>query len=499
MPALAALAVGGYRLDGPSLWRDEAYTISAARRPVGQIFALLGHVDAVHGPYYLCMHFVIGLLGISEVAVRLPSLLCMSIAAGFTAALGRRLARTATLPAPSIVGLLSGLLLAGAPQTTYYAQDARPYGPVVMFAVISTYLLIQAAADSRWRWWVAYGAGIAATGMFNVFALLLVAGHGVTLLLARAQGAGGRRAEPLAPLSRWLAAVVAAVVALAPIIYFGYQQGRTLGWASRPGLRAVTHLVADFAGSMHLIPLVAVIALCGILASWAPRCPGQLTLAGAALPWLVLPPLILISVSLFHPAYVERYVVFCLPGLALLCAAGLAGLARLAAMTPIGKLRPALAWAPSALIVIAVAVMLIGPQRVVRRAASRPDNLRAVAAIVSANERPGDVIFYVSTRTRVVSLAYPAPFQRLRDLTLAQSPAASETLIGTQVSPSTLRGRFLGVRRVWILGRHPQQFTSPGPALDREEIALVSGMRLLGQWHTRSILFRLYAVSGSAR
>ena len=81
VPALAALVVGGYRLGAPSLWRDEAYTISAAHRSVGQIFALLGHVDAVHGPYYLGMHFVVSLLGTSAVALRLPSLLGMVITA----------------------------------------------------------------------------------------------------------------------------------------------------------------------------------------------------------------------------------------------------------------------------------------------------------------------------------------------------------------------------------------------------------------------------------
>ena len=63
IPALAALAVGGYRLGGPSLWRDEAYTLTTAQRSFGQIFALLLHVDAVHGPYYLGMHVVVGRAG----------------------------------------------------------------------------------------------------------------------------------------------------------------------------------------------------------------------------------------------------------------------------------------------------------------------------------------------------------------------------------------------------------------------------------------------------
>jgi mannosyltransferase len=509
VPALAALAVGGYRLGAPSLWRDEAYTISAAHRSVGQIFALLWHVDAVHGPYYLCMHFVISLFGASAVALRLPSLLGMGITAGFTAALGRRLARGAALPAPAVTGLVAGLLFAAAPQTTYYAQDGRPYGPVVMFAVIATYLLVRAAADRRWRWWTAYGAAIALTGLFNLFALLLVAAHGVTLLLARGQARSHRRAggdpapqpadQPQAAMVRWLVVVTAAVAVLAPMLYLGYQQGHTLGWVSRPGLRTVGRLVAMFAGSKNLIPLVAAIALGGALAGWRSRRPGELTLTGVTLPWLVLPPLILISVSQVHPVYVERYVVFCVPALALLSAAGLAWLVRLAAATPAGQRRPALAWLPSAAILAALAVLLIGPQQAIRQPAARPDNLRAAAAVISAHERPGDGIFYIPARTRVLSIAYPGPFQRLRDLALARSPAASDSLVGIQVGPSALRSRFAGVRRVWIIRWTSQHSLRPGSPTGQEELKLVGGMHLVRRWHVKTITISLYATSGAAR
>jgi len=155
IPVAAALAVGGYRLGGASLWRDEAYTLAAAGRPSGQIVGLLLHVDAVHGPYYLGMHLVIGLLGSSAAALRLPSLLATSLAAGLTAVLGRRLARMSSLPVPALTGMLAGLLYVAAPQTTWYAQDARPYGLVTLFAVAASYLLVVAIGDGRRRWWAA--------------------------------------------------------------------------------------------------------------------------------------------------------------------------------------------------------------------------------------------------------------------------------------------------------------------------------------------------------
>ena len=90
VPAAVSLVVGGYQIGAPSLWRDEAYTKDAIARPFTQIFALLGHQDAVHGAYYLLMHVVAAVLGTSATALRFPSLCAMVIAAGFVAATGRR-------------------------------------------------------------------------------------------------------------------------------------------------------------------------------------------------------------------------------------------------------------------------------------------------------------------------------------------------------------------------------------------------------------------------
>ena len=80
------------------------------------------------------------------------------------------------------------MVFATAPYMTYYAQMARSYAIVTMFATIATYLLIRAYADGRWGWWAAYAAAVALTGLFNLFGLLIVVAHGVTLLLTDARG-----------------------------------------------------------------------------------------------------------------------------------------------------------------------------------------------------------------------------------------------------------------------------------------------------------------------
>ena len=171
----------------------------------------------MHGAYYLLMHVVAAVLGTSATALRFPSLCAMVIATGFVAATGRRAAALALaarpggrkagrgLDVPALTGLLSGLLFATAPYMTYYAQMARSYAIETMFAVIASYLLLRAWPDGRWRWWLGYAAAVALTGLFNIFGLLILAAHGVTLLLtdARGQAATGRRIGRI-PL-RWLA------------------------------------------------------------------------------------------------------------------------------------------------------------------------------------------------------------------------------------------------------------------------------------------------------
>src|SRR6266567_660636 len=243
VPALAELVVGGYHLAGPSLWRDEGYTLNSSQRSISEIFALINGQDAVHGLYYLLMHVVIGAFGGSEVAIRMPSLLAMSVAAAVTAALGRRLARASALPAPSVTGMAAGLLLVALPLTTYYVEDARPYGLVSMLALISTYALVRGVTERGWRWWAIYTAAVTLAVAFDIFALLLVAAQCVSLVIAGsgwrggpATAIGGRDRRPAAagadhgagarprrgPMMRWLIAVSAAAVLLAPLIYLAY-------------------------------------------------------------------------------------------------------------------------------------------------------------------------------------------------------------------------------------------------------------------------------------
>jgi len=523
VPAATSAVVGGYELGGPSLWRDEAYTKDAIGRSVSQIFALLGHQDAVHGAYYLVMHVIAAAIGTSATALRFPSLCAMVIATGFTAAIGRQTAALAQAPkltrapnaegasrvsTPALTGLLSGLVFATAPYMTYYAQMARSYAIVTMFATIATYLLLRAYPDGRWRWWWSYGAAIALTALFNLLALLILVAHGVTLLLTDARSRPGRdqpgRDRPGSgrwigrlPV-RWLAVSAAALIVLGPLLHVASGQQEQIDWLTRPDFKTIERLFDDFAGSKELVVPFALLALAGLAAgcladNWRPLNP-----AAIALPWLVVPPFLLIAVSYVKPVYYERYVEFCLPALAILVGAGLAAIVRLASAAPLRRLR--LTWMPAVvatLIVLGLAAMLVGPQRAIRQTAARPDNLRLASAIVAAHEQPGDVVFYIPLDMQVLGTGYPAPFLRLRNLALASSAIASATLSGLEVtSPAVLKSRFNDVRRVWVVtGSSNYQFPVPSTPVDKEKMALIAsaGMHIIGRWQAGEVMLTLFA------
>ena len=496
VPGLVLLLVDGYGLGRVSLWRDEAYTVDAASRPLAGILALAGHTDAVNSAYYVFMHVWTAVAGSSEAALRWPSVLAMAVAAVLIAAIGRHLAQASRLPAPALTGVVAGLLFVAAPQVTKYAQDARSYGLVTMFAAAATWLLLYALADGRWRWWAGYGAAVAALGLFNLLALLLLAAHGVTVGIAcarqRATAPPGPHGSAV-PAGRWVAAAGGAVVVLSPLMLIGFQQRRQISWLARPGPHAVAHLVISFAGSVSLLPLVILLVAVGVIVGMASRPAAGPGMAAVAVPWLVVPGVILIAVSQIHPVFDARYIVFCLPALALLSAAGLAGVTRLATRVPWPAAGSVLAWLPGTLLLMLLAALVAGPQRSIRSAASRPDDLRTASAILAAHAHRGDAVLYLPANRRAFSMAYPAPFRRLHDVALAASPATAGNLIGTDVPPATLRARFTTVDRVWVVsGRNRRLFLHPAGRVAKAEVALLKPLHLVQHWYTRGVMLSLY-------
>ena len=143
----------------------------------------------MHGLYYLLL-WPVARVGREPASsgTRLPSAVAMAAAAAGVTAIGRRLASRQA-------GLCAGLIFAVLPTVTVQGHDARPYAMVTAAAVLASYLLVRAAHDPRRRWFAAYGLSLVLVGYVQLFGLLLVPAHAVTLtgLCRRAQrGSAGQ-------------------------------------------------------------------------------------------------------------------------------------------------------------------------------------------------------------------------------------------------------------------------------------------------------------------
>jgi len=508
-PPLLTLALALWGITGPSYWRDEAATLAANERSFGRMIAMLGHVDAVHGAYYVLMWPVIRLGGTGELTTRLPSALAMAAATAGVVAIGQRLAGRAA-------GLVAGLVFAVLPEVSWFAQDARSYAIVTALAVAASYLLLRVLdSGGQRRWLLAYTAGLAVLGLFNIFSMLLVPAHAVTVALTarhcacwRAQGryerclpsslprrsfvaphrspgkqrrgaalAGRLRRRlaglpwPASPAAGWAIAAGAATVLVSPLIVAGWVQRQQISWIRPSGLRGAL-TVRLLIGPEPLTVTTLLITACAVAGAAAG--PGRLRtcwpprLLSLAVPWALLPAAVLVAVSLLHPVWLFRYVLFCIPAVALLVGATVASLGR-----------------PAGAAALALIVLLGLPVQVSsRQDLGHGDGIRGADRVIAALRQPGDGVYWAQDGMRTAAAAYPYGLAQLRDVALGQTAAADGRLYGSNVTGPRLRQRLRAARRLWVLEIHQD---GPVPLLGQ------LGFRRTGTWPEGDLLLSLYA------
>jgi len=497
-PPLVTLVVMLWGLTGSSYWRDESATLAAVQRPFGQLLRMLGHVDAVHGAYYVIMWPLAKVAGTSEVVMRLPSAIAMVVAAALVAALARRLVSPAA-------GLASGLVFAVIPAVSLYAEDARSYAMVTALAAGASYLLVRLvyATGGRRGWTVGYGLCLAALGWLNFFALLLLAAHAVTvaLLCLRRASQGADRSAWLPLAVSWLAAAAGAVAVTSPIILLAWTERTQLAWLATPSASSLGGL-AQLIGS-GLMPLMAALIVAGGVLASALAGPAVLRrrwppiLVVLAVTWLVVPPALLIGVSRFTPLYTFRYVLFCAPAAALLIGTGLAALGQAVAagLRPAPDADPAapgrarnvvltvLGWATGAAALLIFALFGLSQQGVYRSAIGHQDDIRGADRIVAANMLPGDAVIYDTPADENLRTAYPNGMAKLADIAQYQTPIQSGTLSGTTLPTAVVRQRIADVSRLWVIEVH-----------QHVRLPLLQGLSLrqLRYWHHGNLWMFLY-------
>ncbi|MGY4976174.1 glycosyltransferase family 39 protein [Streptomyces sp. 900105755] len=430
LPAMSTLLLGlwGIRREG-SLWQDEAVTYDLAHRPLGVLWATLGHADAVHGLYYLLMSAVFRLWEGGLVALRLPSVLAMCGATAGVAALGRRLAGPRA-------GLAAGMVFALLPAVQRYAQEGRSYALVTLLVVTATRLLLRACAERRRSWWAGYAALAGLAGLVHEFALLALVAHGVTLLAVR---------SPRAVVVAWGAAFCGSVTLMAPVIALSLRQTRQVAWIE-------VSTGGDVLGFVLITGIgVACLALRG-------RTPGPPAagLDALAMPLLVVPPALLLLASTVKPFYVDRYVLYAQAGLALLAGAAFEALwrSRRARVTLLSG-------------AVAGALIALGPVGTRLRAPdSRTDDVLAVGRALRATAAPGDGVLFLPGSRRVLTFGPQRGADGRPDLSLAASPRDAHTLYGLELPPDSIRRHMVRVSRIVVVREPARERTETN---DREK------------------------------
>ena len=194
---------------GRSLWRDEGSTYAVVAVP--SLHALLSHVwttEMTPPLYYLIEHWWTHVAGVTEAAMRAPSLLCGVATIVVMYALGRRVAGTTGAIACALCATFSPLAIELDVEARAYA-----FALVLSAIVLYSYAVCVTSAPARRRWYVAlFVAGVMLTATFTTGYVVLA-----VIAAAAVATAAVRRNRESARLA--LTAIATLLVALAFIPY----------------------------------------------------------------------------------------------------------------------------------------------------------------------------------------------------------------------------------------------------------------------------------------
>lgn len=429
----------------PSFWGDEAASVMSAERSLPSLFRMLGHVDAVHGTYYLFLHYWIGLFGASELSTRLPSALAIGVAAAGTVVLTRILVNAR-------VAVIAGLVFSVLPRVTYMGGEARSSALATAIAVWLTVLLVHLLRTSpesgrvRIGWWAGYAVLLAAGTYMFLDLVLLIPAHALAVVLSR-------RRKALAP---WALATGAGLALAAPVLYWGAHERNQISFIGRrPQVSLLDAAVNQWFGNPALavlawgLVILAVVVVFGTRRGRRTRARATRSVVAVALAWLLVPTVVLfLGTRLITPMYSLRYLSFCAPAAAIVIAIGIASI----------RVR----WAQFAAVLLIVG--LAAPTYLYQRSDFAKDgagpvagsDLRQAAAVVQAGAHPGDAVVFdesvrPSRKPRLALHLYPDAFRGLRDITL-QRPFETRTgLWDTTVPLSEATGELTNTGTVWLL------------------------------------------------
>ena len=392
LPALfgVALIVYGAFAWRPVFWVDEYLTQSAITRSWGGLFEQISERDPAPGPYYIAMK-IWSSVAISPFWMRLPSVVAMASAVVVVTALVRRLADL------RIALLTAGVLLL-MPNISRYAQENRPYAFAMLCTAVAAALWLRSldkgsldkgSLDKDRAPWcsVGYGAAVAGMGLAHLYTLTLI-----PALVAAALAS--RRIRRRLAFWRTVLPAIVAVAVISPHIYLNLVHptgSPTDGPLTLSSLVGLVQAMLPYG----LAAALGAIAILGLITSVRELAYRRLLVL--ALAWTFIPPLLLLmaKIAVDLPVTRSRYLLFVMPGLAMLVALGLRYIAAISV--------------PLVIAVLAMMTVLSLPRQIDIRSIDGHNRDQAVAPLLRAAAQNGiPIVFANSSAIRLVNAAtYP--------------------------------------------------------------------------------------------
>lgn len=472
-------------------WSDECFSVEIAWIDWRNFLHLMWWREANMSLYYILLGIWLR-LGHSEFFIRSLSV--------FMAA--------ATLPAmywlakrlfDGRVALIATALLVFNAYHVRYAQEARSYALFVLLATLSSGFLVAWLREPTRRNRLGYILVSILAVYAHFYALLLVAAH--WLVFRWLGNPGNNTHEPDAALSAQMRrAWITIGVAVLPLLIFVAKTGAgPIRWIHRPGLGDLLAFCEQLAGGSS--GLLAAIFAAACLAALAPLgkrlwTRGQNWEAWRyqfLFVWLAFPVVLTIALSFARPVFLARYMIFCLPALLILVAAGLA------------RLRPQ--WLLAAPL---TGILLLSTQGVFFVYSHDFDDERDAAGsatnFILDHTHAGDAVIFYIPATRL-------PYEFFRSLRAGENSASPgfTAQLGPEIlfprhgpgldyrdftgkpTADFLRTAASGHQRVWVMLMNNQPTGSTDPTTMMLTQVLSASFSKVQRWQLPKVEVRLYS------
>ena len=489
--SLVAFGLRLFCLSCKPFWFDEAFSVEVSRVTWPNFLHLLWWREANMSLYYLVLRGW-SLFGQSPFFVRSLSALMAAATIAVVYWLG-------TLLYDRRTGLIAAALLAFNAYHIRYAQEARSYALFALLGTLSSAFLVsflQHPTDAKRR---AYLLTSVLAVYAHFYALLLIVAQWLALLcVGNARNfdktdAGGEAWFVNAKEIRKNWRIIAA--GAAPVLIFVAKTGAgPIKWIKRPGISDLSRFIGNITNGWPIIYLggcaLAMFAAGRYMfrrrQTWSEWRVQFLSI------WLLFPVLLTMLLSFARPVFLPRYMIFCIPALMILTAAG------------IGSIRPI--WLGA---VVAVAVLLLSVRSVPfvysHDFDSERDGSIAASGFILDHSLPNDAVVFHIAETRI-------PYEYVRSLRSGQNTASPQFNghLGPEIvfpnhgpglnyrdftgkpSPEFLRNELPRYSNVWVMLMNNGTLDKPDPTTVMLSEALPQMFPRVQSWQFAKVELRLY-------